>query len=84
MPREHDPLDESANRCRILRYVGALAVVALGASFFLFRPDPLRYEIHSIGSGAAVARLDKITGEIVIVRIDGSELSRYPSFERKP
>ncbi len=61
-------------RQKLISTLAALAVIAGAAHFFRYSTTPLERI-------SAVARLDRWTGKVVIIRFDGRELGNYPSFD---
>jgi hypothetical protein len=63
------------NKIALILASALACALAVGAANFF------RYQVAPLERIPAVARLDRWSGEVVIVAIDGRELGRYPSFD---
>lgn len=82
-----DPQEEQAVKLAVFPIVVAAVLGGLIVFFLMHvraNSAPERFEFQTVAGGMAVARLDKLSGEIVFVSIDGQTKTPLPGREQKP
>lgn len=78
--RDSDPFAEVPKRKKLVLFAagiaGGIGLLFALACLWESYPSKARFEITAMGN-SAVARLDKVTGEIVVFTINGREIARF-------